>query len=165
MAVTLLNYRIMMRKKGKNLQIFNTQAASMDDAVKAALGVAHAGSVADMEELCIHEYGAGNSVRMLDAVAGTIEITTEARPPKDAPKTGQVIKSGTREADIQERVDALVSAASTGKTLAELEEQRIADKVAVKSAPITQVKVRNYKLLQLACVEPTEKKGFGGRSG
>lgn len=165
MAATLLNYRIMMRKKGKNLQIFNTQAYSMEDALKAALGVAHARDVSEMEELCIHEYGAGNSVRMLDAVTGTVEITTEVRPPKDAPRVGQVIKSNTKEADIQEKIDAIVAETTTVNTLSGVEEQRAADKAAAKSAPVTQVKLRKYTLVMLACIEPAEKKGYGGRDG
>ena len=168
----VLNYRVMMKKKGKTLQILTTQCVSMEDAVKAALGVAHAKSIDEMEEMCVHEYGPGNVVRMLDAVSGVVETTHSATPPKDTPKVGQVIKATDRNKDaaIQARVDELIAAATTGPSLAELEERRVADKekaliVAPNIAPITQVKLRRHTLVTLACVEPPEKKGYGGRNG
>ena len=162
----VLNYRAMMRKKGKTLQILTTQCVSMEDAVKAALGVAHASSIDEMEELCIHEYGPGNVVRMLDAVSGVVETTYDARPPKDTPKVGQVIKATdrSRDAAIEARVDELIAATTTGPTLSELEERRVADKPHNVS-PITQVKLRRHTLVTLACIEPPEKKGYGGRNG
>lgn len=160
----VLNYRIMMRKKGKNVQIVSTQATSMEAAVAAALGIAHAKSVTDMEELCVHEYGPGNVVRMLDAVSGVVEVTQEGRRPAGVPKVEQVIKPSehSREAAIEAKVDELIAAATTGPSLAELEERRVADK---QQAPITQLKIRSYKLVQLACIEPLEEKGYGGRNG
>ena len=162
----VLNYRVMMKKKGKTLQILTTQCVSMEDAVKAALGVAHATSIEEMEEMCIHEYGPGNVVRMLDAVSGVVETAYGAKPPVDTPKVGQVIKATdrSRDAAIQERIDELVAAATTGPSLAELEEKRVADKPH-NVAPITQVKLRRHILVTLACVEPPEKKGYGGRNG
>lgn len=168
----VFNYRVMMRKKGKTLQVLTTQCVSMEDAVKAALGVAHAKSIEEMEEMCIHEYGPGNVVRMLDAVSGVVETTCDAKPPVDTPKVGQVIKATgrNRDADIQARVDELMAAASSSASLAELEEQRVADKgkaliTAPNVAPITQVKLRRHTLVTLACIEPPEKKGYGGRNG
>lgn len=162
----VLNYRVMMKKKGKTLQILTTQCVSMEDAVKAALGVAHAKSIDEMEEMCVHEYGPGNVVRMLDAISGVVETTHSATPPKDTPKVGQVIKATDRNKDaaIQARGDELITAATTGPSLAELEERRAADKPH-NVAPITQVKLRRYTLVTLACIEPPEKKGYGGRNG
>ena len=155
--MNVLNYRVMMRKKGKTLQILTTQCVSMDDAVKAGLGVAHAESIEEMEEMCIHEYGPGNVVRMLDVVTGIVEVTSERSPPKDTPKPGQVIKkSDTREAVTEEMVDAFIAKYSTGD---------LSKGEASKVAPLTQVKVRKYTLVQLACTEPPEKKGYGGRNG
>lgn len=168
----VLNYRVMMKKKGKTLQILTTQCVSMEDAVKAALGVAHAKSIDEMEEMCVHEYGPGNVVRMLDAVSGVVETTHSATPPKDTPKVGQVIKATDRNKDaaIQARVDELMATCRAGSTsLMALEGLPVQDKqpdlVAPNVAPITQVKLRRHTLVTLACVEPPEKKGYGGRNG